>query len=147
MKVAACWSITAARFLRLTSAVMSSRSTAAVESRSSHSAIGKSVNRARLRAKARVDWARGPSLPSMLIGRPGTEPVALRSAGSADAGAGRVGREGLARDCLDAGGKPPIGIAGRNADGLGAEIETDQRAARTKQRRDVSKRQDGRGHG
>ena len=44
MKIAACWSITAARFLRLTSAAISSRSTAAVESRSSHSAIGSSVS-------------------------------------------------------------------------------------------------------
>ena len=28
----------------------------------------------RLRTKARVDWARGPSLPSMLSGRPTTSP-------------------------------------------------------------------------
>ena len=44
MKIAACWSITAARFLRLTSAAISSRSTAAVDSRSSQSAIGSSVS-------------------------------------------------------------------------------------------------------
>ena len=44
----------AARFLRLASAAIKSRSTATVESRSSHNAIGSSVSFARLRAKARV---------------------------------------------------------------------------------------------
>src|SRR5439155_1099956 len=68
---------------RVTSAAISSRSTAAVDSRSSHSAIGSSVRRARLRAKARVDCARGPSLPSMLTGSPSTNPVAFRSVASA----------------------------------------------------------------
>ena len=53
--------MTAARFLRLTSAAIRSRSTAAVDSRSSHSAIGKSVSLAKFLAKARVDCARGPS--------------------------------------------------------------------------------------
>ena len=58
------------------------RSTAAVDSRSSHSAIGSSVKPAKLRAKARVDCARGPSVPSMLIGKPSTKPTARRSAAS-----------------------------------------------------------------
>src|SRR6266480_3384466 len=57
------------------SASIRPRSTAAVESRSSHSPIGKSVSLAKLRAKARVDCARGPSEPSMLIGRPSTKPT------------------------------------------------------------------------
>jgi putative Holliday junction resolvase len=40
--------------------------------------IGMDMSRAR-RAKARVDCARGPSLPSMLIGSPSTNPTTLRS--------------------------------------------------------------------
>ena len=99
MKAAACWSITLARCARLASAAIRSRSTAAVESRSSHSPIGSAVSLAKLRAKARVDCARGPSEPSMLIGRPSTKPAARRSAASART-ALRVGREGLARSTV-----------------------------------------------
>ena len=58
---------------------ISSRSTAAVDSRSSHSAMARPVRLEKLRAKARVDCARGPSLPSMLMGSPSTKPTALRS--------------------------------------------------------------------
>ena len=83
MNMAACWSITSARRSRRMSASIRPRSTAAVDSRSSHSAIGNSVSFSKLRAKARVDCARGPSEPSMLIGRPSTKPIALRSAASA----------------------------------------------------------------
>src|SRR6266404_1243249 len=79
MKIAACSSITCARRARLTSMPINSRSSAAVESRSSHSAMDSSVSLEKLRAKARVDCARGPSLPSMLMGRPSTKPTALRS--------------------------------------------------------------------
>src|SRR4051812_7246974 len=79
MKIAACSSITSARRARLMSMPINSRSTAAVESRSSHKAMVRSVSLERLRAKARVDCARGPSLESMLIGRPSTKPTALRS--------------------------------------------------------------------
>ena len=129
MKIAACWSITAARFLRLTSAAISSRSTAAVDSRSSHSAIGRSVSLARLRAKARTDCARGPSLPSMLRGRPSTKPTQRRSAASASRRLASSG-EGLARDGFDAGGEPAVGVRGGDADGLGADVEAEQRAAR-----------------
>ena len=74
---------TLARRARDTSAAMSARSAAAVDNRSSQSAIGRSVKRARLRAKARVDCARGPSLPSMLTGSPSTKPAALRSEATA----------------------------------------------------------------
>src|SRR4029450_10459376 len=45
--------MTRARRARVTFAAISSRSTAAVESRSSQKAIGSSVSRARVRAKAR----------------------------------------------------------------------------------------------
>src|SRR5438874_3358837 len=41
--------------------------------------MARSVRLAKFRAKARVDCARGPSLPSMLMGRPSTKPTALRS--------------------------------------------------------------------
>jgi len=40
-----------------------------------------------------------------------------------------VGLEGLALDGLDAGRKPAIGVGHRNADGLGAKIKPNQRAA------------------
>src|ERR1700716_3487981 len=79
MKIAACSSITSARRARLMSMPINSRSTAAVESRSSHRAMARSVSLEKLRAKARVDCARGPSLASMLMGRPSTKPKALRS--------------------------------------------------------------------
>ena len=46
-----------------------------------------------------------------------------------------VEREGLARDGLDAGGEPPVGIGGGDADGLGADVEAEQRAARRQVRR------------
>src|SRR5919204_584352 len=72
-----------ARRARVTFAAISSRSTAAVDSRSSQNAMGSSVSRAKLRAKARVACARGPSLPFMLIGSPRTKATACRSAASA----------------------------------------------------------------
>src|SRR5467141_1955740 len=62
---------------------INSRSTATVESRSSHKAMARSVSFEKLRAKARVDCARGPSLASMLMGRPSTKPTALRSRATA----------------------------------------------------------------
>ena len=43
--------------------------------------------------------------------------------------AGRVRLEGLALDGLDPGGEPPIGIGHGDANGLGAEVEPDQRTA------------------
>ena len=47
--------------------------------RSSQKAIGRSgFRRRRLRAKARLDWQRGPSVPSMFTGRPMTTPPAER---------------------------------------------------------------------
>src|SRR5579872_153184 len=79
MKIAACSSITSARRSRLTYMPINSRSTAAVDSRSSQSPIASSVNCEKFRAKARVDCARGPSLPSMLMGSPSTKPTAARS--------------------------------------------------------------------
>ncbi len=75
--------MTSARRARRMSASIRPRSTAAVDSRSSQNAIGRSVNFSKLRAKARVDCARGPSEPSMLIGRPRTKPTAARSLASA----------------------------------------------------------------
>ena len=117
-----------ARLARLMSMPINSRSTAAVESRSSHSAMGSSVSLEKLRAKARVDCARGPSLASMLMGRPSTKPDRVALGGNREQPRG-VGLEGLALDGLDAGREPAIGIGYRDADGLGAQIEPDQRAA------------------
>ena len=65
--------MSSARRLRLVSASSSARSAAAVERRSSQNAIGNSVSGARLRTKARVDCARGPSVPSRLIGQAGNK--------------------------------------------------------------------------
>jgi hypothetical protein len=42
----------------------------------------------------------------------------------------RISGKILARDRLDGSGKPPVGIAGGDADGLAAEVEADQGAAR-----------------
>jgi hypothetical protein len=53
----------------------------------------------------------------------------------------RVGGKTRALDGLDAGRKPPVRIADRNANGLGAEIEADQRAARAKMARRFDKRE------
>ena len=145
MNTAACWSITAARLARLTSAAISSRSTAAVDSRSSQNAIGSSVSLTRLRAKARVDCARGPSLPSMLSGSPSTRPTACRSAASAQEARG-IGLEGLARDGLDTGREPAVGIGGRDPDGLGSEIKPDQRAPRRQEGSGFGEGADDRGH-
>jgi hypothetical protein len=50
-----------------------------VDSRSSQNPIGSGVSRSRLRAKARVDWQRGPSVPSMLSGNPITSPAISRA--------------------------------------------------------------------
>src|SRR5579862_7786677 len=123
--------MTALRRARLASAAMSARSTAAVDSRSSHSAIGNSVSRARFLAKARVDWARGPSEPSMLIGRPSTMPAAL---GGKREDALGVEAEALARNRFDRRRHAPIRIARGDPDGLAAEIEADERAAFRQQR-------------
>jgi hypothetical protein len=70
MKLAAAESIRSLRFLRDTSISISARSAATVDNRSSQNTNGRSVFCAMLRTKARVAWARGPSLPSMFTGRP-----------------------------------------------------------------------------
>ena len=77
MKAAAAESMRCARFARETSIEISARSAAAVESRSSQKAKGSFVMGWRLRTKARVDCARGPSLPSMLTGSPTITPPAF----------------------------------------------------------------------
>ncbi len=46
------------------------RSTAAVDRRSSQNTTGVGDSLAKFRAKERVDWQRGPSVPSMLTGKP-----------------------------------------------------------------------------
>ena len=128
MKIAACSSITSARRARLMSMPISSRSTATVESRSSHSAIARSVSLEKLRAKARVDCARGPFAGVHVDGQAEHEAHGVAFAGDGEQPR-RVGLEGLALDGLDPGCKPAIGIGYRNPDGLGAQIEPDQRAA------------------
>ena len=43
--------------------------------------------------------------------------------------------------------QPPVGIAGGDPDGLGAEVEPDERAALRQERGDLGKRQNDTGHG
>ena len=58
-----------------------------------------------------------------------------------------VGGEILARNGFNSGRQPAIGVGYRHADGLGAEIEPDQRAALRPMRHGVDQRQDECGHG
>src|SRR5262249_35458971 len=53
-----------------------------------------------------------------------------------------IGGERLARDGLDRGREPPVGIARRDADRLGAEVEADQRAARGQMHRRLGQGKD-----
>ena len=141
INAAACWSITAARFLRLTSASINCLSTAAVDRRSSHNAIGSSVILPKLRAKARVDCARGPSLPSILIGKPSTKPTAERSAASASSRS-RHRRKVFPSDGFNAGRKLAVGIAPGNTDRLRSQVDAEQNAARWKMCSGLRERQD-----
>jgi len=79
---AAALSIRSARLARLRSASIIARSAAAVDQRSSHNRIG-NPRSSILRAKARLDWLRGLSLPSMLMGSPITIPAVGRVASAA----------------------------------------------------------------
>src|SRR5438067_4815791 len=74
MCAAASASTFSARFARLTSAEIIARSTAWVDHRSSHRSIGMS-SCDKLRANARTDCVRGPSLPSIFKGSPTTKPT------------------------------------------------------------------------
>ena len=128
MKIAACSSITSARLARLTSMPISSRSTAAVESRSSQRPIGEfgqtgeiaGKGAGRLRAGAfaavHVDGQAQHEADGVAFGRERQQPRRIRL-------------ECLALDGFDAGRQPPVRIGDGDADGLGAEIEADQRAA------------------
>ena len=64
----------------------------------------------------------------MLIGSPSTKPTALRSVAIASRRAASA-LNALRWMVVDPGRQPPVGIGHRNPDGLGAEIEPDQRAA------------------
>ena len=134
--------MTALRRARLASAAMSARSTAAVDSRSSHSAIGSSVRVARLRAKARVDCARAPS-DAVHVDRQSEHEADGASFGRQFEDALGVGAEPLAGDGFDRRRHAPVRIAGGDADGLGTEIEPDQRAALRHQRSGFDQREDG----
>ena len=106
---------------------MSARSTAAVDSRSSHSAIGSAVSCARLRAKARVDWARG-AFRAVHIDRQTEHDSGGAALGGEVEDAAGVEAETLARHGFDRSSHAAVRIARGNADRLGAEIEADQRA-------------------
>src|SRR3546814_19266893 len=110
MKAAAALSMRVARLARLTSAAIIARSTAAVDQRSSHRSRGRASG-ARLRAKARVLWVRGLSLPSMLSGRPTIRPTM-------DCAANRlfnveVGGEFRADDSIVGGREATVSVAER----------------------------------
>ena len=74
----------------------------------------------------------------MLIGRPSTNPTARRSAASGKDAAG-VETELFAGDGFDRRCHAPVRVARRDADGFGAEIEADQRAAWRQQERCIGK--------
>ena len=119
--------MTLARRARVTLAAINSRSTAAVESRSSHSAIG-SCGQARKIAGEGARRLRARTFGAIHVdGKAEHEGGGLAFGGEHEKPRG-VGGEILARNGLDAGGEPPVGIARGDADGLGAEIEADQRA-------------------
>ena len=146
MKIAACSSITSARLARLTSMPISSRSTAAVESRSSHSPMAK---RGQLReiAGERPGRLRARAFAAVHVdGQPEHEADDVALSGEREQPR-RIGLERLARDGLDAGREPAIGIGDGDADGLGAEIEADQRATFRPERGGVDERENGGGHG
>ena len=63
----------------------------------------------------------------MLMGRPNTKPDGVALARYRKQ-ARRIGLESIALDGLDPGREPAVGIGYGDPDGLGAEIETDQRA-------------------
>ena len=153
--------MTAARFARLTSAAINSRSTAAVERRSSHRAIGNSVILAKLRAKALAKKAakskgevaresagrlRPRTFRAVHVDRQTQNEADHAALGGERKHALSVGRESLARHGLDRSGNPAIRVAHRHADGLGAEIEPDQRASRGQVSGSFGERQDD-GHG
>ena len=81
---------------------------------------------ARCRAKARADWQRGPSVPSMLIGRPITKPAAPRVSINPNR-VSDVDGELAALDQGERAGDHPGPVGHRDADRLAAEIEADKR--------------------
>ncbi len=83
---------------------------------------------AKLRAKARVDCARGPSR-AIHVDRQAEHEAGRAALGGERQDALGVGGEIAARHGFDAGRQSAIGIADGDADGLGAEIEPDQAAA------------------
>ena len=128
MKIAACSSITSARRARLTSMPINSRSTAAVESRSSHSAMGKLGEPGKI-AREGAGRLRARSLAAIHVDRQAEHETRGGALGGDGEQARGVGLERLALDGLDPGRKPAVGVGHRDPDGLGAEIEADQRAA------------------
>ena len=125
---------------------INSRSTAAVESRSSHKRdrkigqlgeiAGEGAGRLRARSFAgvHVDGQAEHEAGGVALGGDGEQ-------------ARRVGLERLALDGPDAGREPAVGIGHRDADGLGAQIEADQRAALRPVRGGFDQGQDESGHG
>ena len=101
-----------------------------------------SVRVDRLRAKARVDCARGLSRPSRSSGRPRTMPAISNSAKmaiSASASFWNAPRGSV----LKRRGEPPLDVGDRKSDRLGAEIDADQaRLAREGARRGLRRRSD-----
>ena len=107
---------------------INSRSTATVESRSSHSAMARSVSLREIAGK-RPGRLRARPFAGVHVDRQAEHEADGVALGGDREQPRRVGLEGLALDGLDAGGEPAVGIGHRDADGLGAEIEPDQRAA------------------
>ena len=86
----------------------------------------------KLRAKARVDCARGPSLASMLMGRPSTKPTALRSPAMASRRAASA-LKALRWMVSTPVASSAVGVGHRDTDGLGARDRGPQSAPRSGQ--------------
>ena len=117
-----------ARLARLRSASIIARSTATVESRSSHNRIGNDSARARL-ARRRGSIARaGPPVPSMLERQADDDAADCVLLGKCAERFG-IRCEFAAHKRLKRRSDARRGIAKRKADGFGAKIEAERRVA------------------
>ncbi len=111
--------------VRVMSAAIISRSTAAVDSRSSQNATGRSRRAKRLRANWRTDWVRGPSPPARVSGRPTTRPPTLWVSINANSRA-MSSRKRRRRIVSSGVAMMQARVGEREADRLGADIEAHQ---------------------
>ena len=121
---AAALSTTSARRARVMSASsISTRFTAAVESRSSQKAMGRSRRRSRLRAKARLDWQRGPFGAVHVQRQADDDPGRAALVHQLEQRARVLGELLLADQARGGWRSHARGVRDRHADGLLAEVQ------------------------